>query len=241
MLRSEVYELRSRLSSMEKDMEKLTSLLHTIASASPALASKALMASTAVSEAVAAASGSKNNNKNNTVSDISNNLNKKRKISPLPSPITSVSLEPMAVSSLADKDAFDMDNKKHKKALDDDILKIPKVPSIPSPSQLISSSSSTLREESLGTLTSMDEDIFTSLFPLDDSSSTSSSSDDILHVADGDDYMLTSEEDPILADVVAAAAATIPDDLEVGDLMDIPMTVSSQNDAASTVTTWAAQ
>ena len=87
----------------------------------------------------------------------------------------------------------------------------------------------------------MDEDIFTSLFPLDDSSSTSSSSDDILHVADGDDYMLTSEEDPILADVVAAAAATIPDDLEVGDLMDIPMTVSSQNDAASTVTTWAAQ
>jgi len=240
VLRSEVYELRSRLSSMEKDMEKLTSLLHTIASASPALASKALMSSIAVSEAAGTASASKNNNK---IKDISNNLNKKRKISPLPSPITSVSLEPLAVSSLADKDAYDIDTKKHKMGLGDDIVKIPKVPPMPSPSQLISSSSTTLRDESLGTLTSMDEDIFTSLFPLDDSSTSSSSSDDILQVVDGNDFMLTSDDDPIMADVVAAAAATIPGDLEVADLMDIPMTVPSQSAAATptTTTTWAAQ
>jgi HSF-type DNA-binding len=243
LLRSEVYELRSRLSSMEKDMEKLTSLLHTIASASPSLASKTLMASAAISEAIATASGSKNANKNTNSSISNNNINKKRKISPLPSPVTSVSLEPLAVSSLADKVAFDIDNNRNNKVLDDDVMKVPKVPPMPSPSQLISSSSTTLREESLGTLTSMDEDIFTSLFPLDDStSSSSSSSDDILQVGDGDDFILTSEDDPLMADVVAAAATTIPDDLEVVDLMDIPMTVSSQNAAASaTMTTWAPQ
>jgi hypothetical protein len=229
---------------MEKDMEKLTSLLHTIASASPSLASKTLMASAAISEAIATASGSKNTNKNTNSSNSNINFNKKRKISPLPSPVTSVSLEPLAVSSLADKVAFDVDNNRNNKVLDDDVMKALKVPPMPSPKQLISSTSTTLREESLGTLTSMDEDIFTSLFPLDDStsSSSSSSSDDILQVVDGDDFILTSEDDPLMADVVAAAATTIPDDLEVVDLMDIPMTVSSQNAAASaTMTTWAPQ
>jgi hypothetical protein len=174
---------------MEKDMEKLTSLLRNIASASPSLATttEALMAAAATTAAATS--------------------NKKRKISPIPSPVTSVSPEPMAVTSLSEKD----DDVCNSKNLEVTAAGVPKVPPMPSPHKLTSSSST--REASFGALSSVDEDFLTTLFPLDDPSSS-----DVIHV--DDDFSLTSD-DPVIADAAGA------------DLIDIPLVLPSPISSAT--------
>lgn len=188
-LRSEVQDLRSRINSMAKDMEKLTALLQ---AAAPALAAEMF-----------------------TTSTISN---KKRKITPLPSPVgsseaTSVSPEPMPVTSLPDPhtapdadlvlnltnvtmgnvvEPQSSDMNKNLKVL---VPNVPKIPPVPSPNQLTSAA---LRDESLASLSPVDEEILTSLFSLEPSSTIPADDDAILIGADPQELAVYADDDDVI-------------------------------------------
>lgn len=196
-LRSEVYELRSKINSMAKDMERLTSLLQSVVAAAPGLTGEASIAPPA-------------------------NQNKKRKITPLPSPVgsfesaTRISPEPMAVTSLPATRPTNAVAEQASPTPSDRTLKssnlkvvIPTgespsltIPPIPSPAKLTSAgaSNSTIRDESLS---SVDQEMLTSLFALEPSS--------LLRPADDDDV----DDDPILMDVAAPEEYGIYDDSAV--------------------------
>jgi len=160
-LRSEVQELRSRVVSMAKDMEKLTALLQTAATAASPV-----------------------------VTDATGPSSKKRKINLLPSPVgscqaTAITPDPMPVTSAGDSPEVVGPSATH--------LSMPKIPPMPSPSKLTSSS---IRDESLASLSAVDEEILTSLFSLEPSSTTFPADDD--------------DDDPILIGAVDDAAPEDP-------------------------------
>lgn len=159
----------------------MTALIRSIATAAPEAISDALLTS-APSESTAPTS------------------NKRRKISPEPSPVTSVSPEPITLTAYPDESSSN--SKSYKVTLPQDVLKFPPMPS---PKQLTSS-----REATTSTLASVDEDILTTFFPLDDPSSR-----DTIAI---DDDLILSSDDPILAEVTGADA----------DFSDVPAAVPSK-------------
>jgi len=191
-LRSEVQDLRSRINSMAKDMEKLTALLH---AAAPALAAEVFTTSSVPT--------------------------KKRKITPLPSPVgsfeaTSVSPEPMPVPSLPD--AFNVHHSNPLSKANDNtsgnviesptivkntnlkvvVPQVPKIPPVPSPNQLTSAA---MRDESLASLSPVDEEILTSLFSLEPSSNIPTDDDPILIGADPKELGVYEEDEVIDCDM----------------------------------------
>lgn len=231
MLRSEVYELRSRLSAMEKDMEKLTSLLHTMAASSPeALPGDAVLATSTVGPPMGTTNSA---SASPSTSSISNKKRKMSSSSPLPAQVTSVSPEPMAVTSLSTPNGQGISNSKRLEVAVS-TNHVPKIPPMPLPHKL-TSSSLTLREESLGmaTFSSTDEDILTSLFPSSDHDPYFSTSDMIQ--VDEDDFIL-NEDDPVIAHHAMVDPVLDDDDDDNATLpvLDhIPLNVPSGAETAS--------
>lgn len=206
-LRAEVQELRSRIHSMAKDMEKITSLLQ---AAAPALAAEVF-----------------------TTSSSSSAPSKKRKITPLPSPVgsleatTTVSPEPMPVTSLPSTAPLDsefafpsvgnvpVDSPTVAKSTKLKVVvpHVPKIPPIPSPNQLTSAA---IRDESLASLSPVDEEILTSLFSLEPSASNNS-----------------ADEDPVLIGADAKELGIYESDEIIDiDMPDMPISFDPTKDAS---------
>ncbi len=198
-LRSEVHDLRSRINSMAKDMQKLSALLQ---AAAPSIAAEVFATSTIAS--------------------------KKRKITPLPSPVgsfetTSVSPEPMPVTSLIDAERLnDSGLKPSNVSIENEVEPlssesnstrnvvvphVPKIPPVPSPNHLTSAS---MRDESLASLSPVDEEILTSLFSLEPSSSNIPSDDDTIHIGAHPRELSVYEDDMINFEIPDMAMSIEP-------------------------------
>lgn len=200
-LRSEVYELRSKLNTMAKDMERLTSLLQSVVAA-PALTDVIVPPPS-----------------------------KKRKITPLPSPVGSyestsqIAPEPMAVTSLPAVPITNVGAVGKSPSSDKTLTSsnftvvvpaesgVPKIPPIPSPTTL---SSANFRDESL-TCLSIDDEMLTSLFALDPSSSHP-------HVAADDDAILIDNPEEFgIYNETTTAVPSAEISLDVLDQLDEPL------------------
>lgn len=135
-LKSEVRDLKSRMARMAKDMEKLTSILKTASALQQEQQKEPKPLNSKPQPEYVQESAT----------------SKKRRVSPMPSPIGSA---PDAIPSLQ---LEVMANARHSDLLDKDLAQ---VPTIPAPSAL-----NTIREESNNTLTSIDQEIVTTLLPL---------------------------------------------------------------------------
>lgn len=137
-LKSEVRDLKTRMARMAKDMEKLTSLLQTASAQGMSVTPAPPEASMASQESYIQ----------------ENATSKKRKVSPMPSPVVSI---PDAVSS------FQVDGSQEARHSDLLDKNLEKVPTIPSPSKLHK-----LRDVSGPSFNSLDEEMLTTLFPLEE-------------------------------------------------------------------------
>jgi len=171
--------------------------------------------------------------------------------------VTSVPLEPMTVTSIGDhpdsyppstNNLIDDTTSSSNKSLDFDVTALlPKVPPMPSPMKgILSSSEVLLREESLGTttLSSIEGDILSALFPVDDPTNG-----DILPPVD-EDFLIGNveeeddedeeeeeeeEEDPMM--MATEESVTADYEVDEDDLVHIPMTVPSQAPSEATYST----
>lgn len=162
-LKSEVRDLKSRMARMAKDMEKLSSLLKTATVQAPPTST--------IVPAVASVTATAPQLAPDYLPESAQS--KKRKVSPLPSPIASAA--PDTIPSFQ----HEISAVRHSDLLDKDLAK---VPTIPAPSKF-----NAVRDMSTTSVNSIDEEIYTTLFPLDE---IESQVEDI--GADDDHLLLTS-------------------------------------------------